>query len=224
MYRKDRQAEELSFKAFLKSFFNTDYSEQERETFFAALVPIGIFLIAFIVGAKYMSLFEFIFSVSSIFFYAFSILFFAIVYTSVKHKSLTQNRALYILLVISLILAIPYTPKAFGYKTTDIGDFYEADTYTEKYYVIMSRDSEDVENRKEYTLPAKIERRYNVYNELRYYINRLYFPNGGYLVFDYDEALEDSERTDIELNKETEVIDYHDDCYYITLTDKKVTK
>ena len=141
------------------------------------------------------------------------------------------------------VLSIPRIPVLFGHQTTQIGDFYEAKEYTEKYYVIMSREPENVHNRKQYTLPATIERRkdYSYTTEvsedyyfqehggddvyvLNYHITHLYFPNGGYLVFDYDEALEDSELTDIELNKETEVIDYHGDYYYITLTNKKVSE
>ena len=126
-------------------------------------------------------------------------------------------------------------PVLFGYETTQIGDFYEAEEYTEKYYVIMSRQPKEQENRKEYTLPADIERSLDYsyttnvtedyYSQEHggediyasgYHIKKLYFPNGGYLVF--DEPIDST----LCVEQEAEVLDYHDDIYYITLTKNKV--
>ena len=57
---------------------------------------------------------------------------------------------------------------------------------------------------------------------LAYHINKLYFPNGGYLTFDYDAVYDNPEYSTVYPNKETKVIDYHDNEYYITLTNLKV--
>lgn len=162
------------------------------------------------------------------------------IYRLIKHK-IIKNRLYYIVWALFFVLSIPYIPTLLGYQTTQIGDFYEAREYKEKYYVIMSKKPENVSNRKQYTLPAEIERRWdysyttNVTEDYfsqehggheiyvpNYHINRLYFPNGGCLVFNHDSS--EPEDTDIELNKETEVIDYHDNTYYVTLTDRKVSE
>ena len=90
----------------------------------------------------------------------------------------------------------------------------------------MSRQPSEIENRKVYTLPAEIERRLDYSHDagnyevdtLNYHINRLDFPNGGYLSF------EDSTYSIVQVGRETEVIDDHDDFYYVTLTREKVNK
>lgn len=97
----------------------------------------------------------------------------------------------------------------------------------------MSRDPETEPNRNAYTLPAEIERRedyvgavkvgngeYEDIETLSYHINYLYFPNGGYLSFDYYEAYENPEYCIVILNKERKVTDYKGNEYYITLTDE----
>ena len=121
-----------------------------------------------------------------------------------------------------LLLSVPYIPILFKCETTQIGDFYEAEDYTEYYYVLMSREPENKIGRKVYTLPAEIERRYDENEERHcYHINYLYFPNGGYLSFDYDFAYEEPNCSTVQKDKETEVTDYHGDVYYITLTTEK---
>ena len=138
------------------------------------------------------------------------------------------------------ILSIPYVPRLFGYETTRIGDFYEAEEYTERYYVLMSREPENNPARKVYHLPAKIERRYDyvgtsdivedMYGQKyggediyysNYHILYLYFPKGGCINFDYDYAYEDDEITKLIPNKETECEDSKGKTYYITLTKEK---
>ena len=130
------------------------------------------------------------------------------------------------------LTSIPHVPFLFGYGTTQIGDYYEKSAYTETYTVIMSREPENITTRKAYTLPAEIERRkdylyttedYDEVYDLAYHINYLYFPNGGYLSFSYDEAYENPEYCLLEPNKERRVTDYHGDEYYITLTTEKHT-
>ena len=178
-----------------------------------------------------------IINISKDFFFWFKALGIAFVCTLLFDKHLIKRKLFYIVWVSVLLLSIPQMPVLFGYETTQIGDFYEAKEYTEKYYVLMSRQPQEKENRKVYTLPADIERSleyyytedvyedyylqehggYDVYSQ-GYYIRKLHFPNGGYLTFDnMDDSL-------ILVGIETEVIDYHEDTYYITLTSEKVNK
>lgn len=144
-------------------------------------------------------------------------------------KDFIKRKVFYIVWVTVLLLSIPHIPQLFGYKTTQIGDFYEAREYTEEYYVVFSREPQSNTNRKQYMLPAQIERRYtyegttddgNEIYDLNYHINYLYFSNGGYLSFDYD----DSDDSNVVLGKEMMVMDYHGDFYYVTLTDEKVRR
>ena len=142
-----------------------------------------------------------------------------------------KSRAFYYVWLAFFVLSLPYIPKLFGYSTTQIGHLYEAKEYTEKYYVIFSREPEKVSSRKEYKLPAEIERRYdyvytdengNDYESLGYHINYLYFPNGGFLSFDYDYAYEEPSCSKLQVKQERKVTDYHGDEYYISLTKEKV--
>ncbi len=164
------------------------------------------------------------------------------IYNLIKTREFFKNRNFFITLCLSFLLSIPHIPVLCNYETTDIGSYYEATEYTAKYYVIMSREPETNPNRKAYTLPAEIKRKLHEEKETfrsstsyldgetseqyvsvpYYHINYLYFPNGGYLTFTYDEASENPDYTDIILNEETMVTDYHGDEYYITLTNKKV--
>ncbi len=156
----------------------------------------------------------------------------------IKNKKFVRKKSFYICLLCFFVFSIPYLPKLFGYETTQIGDLYEADFYTETYKVIMSYEPEANIDRKEYTLPAQIFRqsdydhttpvRNNYYGgliggedryKLNYHIQYLYFPNGGYLSFNSDYYYND---TIIIPNKETKVTDYKGDEYYITLTKEKV--
>ncbi len=173
-------------------------------------------------------------------FWCFVISIINIVYSWIKNKKLAFKPSFYVYLLLFFLFSIPYLPRLFGYKTTQIGNLYEASAYTETYLVTMSRKPEDEEPRKEYTLPAQIYRqsdydhttriRDNFYGEqtgghdiysLNYHIRYLYFPDGGFLSFDYDEAYDNPHLTIIIPNKETKVIDYKGDEYYITLTKEK---
>lgn len=174
-------------------------------------------------------------------FYATIILTISFVLSLFKRMHKQHSKAFYISWLLAFVLCIPHIPVVCGYETTNIGDFYEAGEYTAKYYVIMSREPNSETNRKAYTLPAEIERRSDEHVEtyktatnyldgetyeqevsvLNYHINYLYFPNGGYLVFNYDEAYENPEYSILLLDAETKVTDYYGDDYYITLTSKK---
>lgn len=113
------------------------------------------------------------------------------------------------LVIVLLIIGSFYLPKVMGFGTTQIGSFYELPEYKEHYYVEMSREPKTVNDRKEYVLPAEIW-----HMSGGYYIQYLYFNNGGSLNF------EDEEESLI-LNKEVRLSDEEHDTYYITLTDRK---
>lgn len=151
--------------------------------------------------------------------------------TAIKDRKFFKSRAFYFSWILSFILFLPQVPTYCGYGTTQIGDFYEKKEYTEDYIVIMSRKPETELGRKEYTLPATIVRSEDyastnsrtdwlsgersereIYGYF-YHIDKLYFPNGGYLTFDEEDNI-------VLLDEEVELEDYHDDTYYITLTDQ----
>ena len=148
-------------------------------------------------------------------------------------KKLIKRRIFYIVWGLFFTLSIPHIPVLFKYETTQIDDFYEAREYTENYYVIYSKKPQSNTDRKQYMLPAQIERRYDYLGttddgydmlDLNYHINYLYFSNGGYLSFDYDGAYEDPSYSTVILGQEVAVIDSHGDTYYVTLTDEKVER
>lgn len=174
------------------------------------------------------------------FFTYFSVLSIYFIYRLLR-KKIIKNKLFYLVWGIFFLLSISYIPVLFNYESTQIGNLYEANEYKEKYYVIMSREPEQNLNRKVYTLPAEIERRkdYLYTTEIKedyygqsyggnevymfnYHINYLYFPNGGYLYFDYDKAYEEPELTLLKVGKETKVEDYKENQYYITLTKNKI--
>ena len=156
-------------------------------------------------------------------------------YSLIKRRKIKDFRMYLIWLTIILIVSLPYIPKLFGHRSTQIGNFYEARTYTEKYIVYMSKAPKTNENRKVYTLSAHIsrfeeevgtdttthyitgERDERPVERLCYHINKLYFDNGGYIDFSYT----DSYLTILILNEEVEVTDNEGNIYYITLTAQK---
>lgn len=167
------------------------------------------------------------------FFYTFIALAIGVILYVLKNRKTPKSKKFYLLWIISFLFSLPHIPFLFDYETTNIGGFYEGSQYKEKYIVLMSREPQSVVNRKIYTLPAEIERRsdhsgvievgngeYEELEALNYHINYLYFPNGGYLSFDYDEAYESPEYCVVILNKERKVTDYKGNEYYVTLTDK----
>lgn len=215
-------------------------TEDEKATASIGLGVIAFIAIVFLYGIKHTPLNILILNSSESFFSFFLIMCAIFIYRLIRRKNV-KNNMFYIIGGLFILLSLPHIPVLCGYETTQIGDFYEAREYTEKYYVVMSREPESVQNRKKYTLPAEIERRTDylytteVYEDyyfqehggndiyrLAYHINYLYFPNGGYLTFVYDEVYENPEYSTVLLNQETKVTDYYDNDYYITLTSEKV--
>ena len=201
------------------------YVQTDEEKLFIGLgIAVILFtLYIFLYGIKDTPLNILILNASSSFFFCFGVLGIIFLYRLIR-KKVIKNKLFYIAWILFFLLSIPHIPVLCGYETTQIGDFYEAKEYKEKYYVIISRQSKEHNNRKVYTLPAEVVRSLDfshatetddVYT-LNYHINYLYFPNGGYLYFD------EPTYSIIQIGQESEVIDYHDDSYYITLTKNKV--
>lgn len=151
--------------------------------------------------------------------------------SATKNRKFFKSHAFYFSWILSFIFFLPQVPTYFGYGTTQIGDFYEKKEYMEDYIVIMSREPETQLDRKEYTLPATIIRTEDyigttisnnwlsgdilereIYEHL-YHIDKLYFPNGGYLTFKEEYNM-------VYLDEEVKLYDRHDNPYYITLTDQ----
>ena len=208
----------------------------DEKVFIGSGIAVTLFtLFIFFCGIKNTPLNILILNASKSFFFCVNVLGFVFLYRLFR-KRVIKKKLFYTVWILLLLLSIPHIPVICGYETTQIGDFYEAQEYKEKYYVTMSRQPNDKENRKVYTLPAEIERSLDfsyttdIYEDyysqehggedvytLNYHITRLYFPNGGYLTFDYY-----SENSILQVEQEAEVIDYHGNIYYITLTKEKV--
>ncbi len=203
----------------------------------AALV-FNLLLFLYSYGSTKAPINELILTSCSLFFGCFALLSIYFLYRLIR-RNVVRHGMFYIFWSLYLLLSIPYIPVVCGYKTTDIGSFYEASEYKEKYNVIMSKEPDTVSGRTEYTLPALIERHpeysyttdeyedyygqshggHDVYTPT-YCISRLYFKNGGHLTFD----LSFPERITVIPNLETQVTDTKGNTYYITLTTTKVTK
>ena len=217
-------------------------TEDEKIGIFCGGAVFAFVLLVFLFGIRNIPLKILFLNLTKSFFgcFVFMLLFF--LYRLLR-KRVIKSKIFYFLCLFFFILSIPYIPRLFGYETTQIGDFYEAEEYTEGYYVLMSRESESNPARKVYRLPAKIERRYDyvgtseitedMYGQIHggddlyysnYHILYLYFPNGGSLNFDYDYAYEDYEITKLIPGKEMRCEDSKDETYYITLTKEKAKK
>ena len=142
-------------------------------------------------------------------------------------KRVIKSKVFYGFVCLFFLLSIPYIPKFCGYKTTQIGDFYEARQYTEKYYVLMSTKPKSNSKRKVYRLPATIERSIDDIgtteegrpeSETRYHLKYLYLSNGGKLTFEYNED------AILIPDEEVKVYDKNGTEYYITLTKEKSKK
>ena len=174
------------------------------------VIVVFTFFINLEVGAKTVTelLGNYLKALSMFSFYYSLLIITSILYSYIKHK-LEEIKPNLVALCIVFAISSPYIPKLLGYGTTQIGDYYEKDEYTENYVVFMSREPQKNENRKVYTLTAKINSIYGCY-----YIQKLYFNNEGYLNFDEVDSI-------LEPNEEYSVEDNKGDTYYITLTKQK---
>ena len=207
-------------------------TEDEKSLIGAFIAVMALFLLLFLLRISDTPLNITILKIAEGSFFCFAVLSVLWLYRLIRNKR-ERRRCFYVAWAFYLMLSLPHIPVMFGYETTQIGDFYEAREYTEEYYVIFSRKPQGDTSRKQYMLPALIERRLDYIDttedgqdicDLIYHINYLYFSNGGYLSFDYDGAYDDAERSAVILGQETKVEDYHGNIYYITLTDEKVER
>lgn len=136
------------------------------------------------------------------------------------------EKYLMIFVIISGIIGPLYTPIAiFNAGTTQIGSIIEKREYTENYYVYM-RYSEKSE--KSYKLKARIRKDTDYDNSgdtprtfEGYYIEKLYFKNGGHITF-LERDQEANSFEELEPYKETSVTALDGKEYLITLTKEKV--
>lgn len=128
------------------------------------------------------------------------------------------------------ILSLPFVFQHF--ENTNIGSFLEKESYEEQYYVYIRSNPKQS---KSYRCKADIYRGnygYPSYTDegeetfiIRgngYFLEKVYWNNGGHLTFVDDDFLEITSSARIYPGKETLVTDCHDDEYYVTLTTEKV--
>lgn len=134
---------------------------------------------------------------------------------------------------ILLVLGVLSWPFVFRhFENTNIGSFLEKETYREQYYVYIRNNDQQS---KSYRCKADIYRGcygYPSYTDEGeetfvmqgngYFLEKVYWNNGGYLTFTNNELPEIISSARIYPGKETLVTDYHDDEYYVTLTTEKV--
>ncbi len=187
-------------------------ADDDKMYVITAFFPAAFCLILLWFGIESNTVDNLLMNFSEVFLICFTILCVYFIYRLIRRNKI-KTKVFYIVFVVYFILSVPYIPKLLGYKTMQIGDFYEAEEYKAKYYVIMSRDPDGSAIRKEYKLPAEIERR----TDYLYHINYIFFSNGGYLNF----TDRDDEDTVLSPDKETRCIDNKNEYYYITLTKEK---
>lgn len=124
---------------------------------------------------------------------------------------------IYLKVILFLIGFFHIIMSAF-FTNTQIGSFYEKSEYTEKYYINLTYNKNDV---KFYKLPADIHSSIDEYEDYdgtihsyrNYFLTKVYWPNGNILEFDYVE---------IEPEEQCSVSDFEGNDYYIELTKNKV--
>lgn len=112
-------------------------------------------------------------------------------------------------ILILFLAALPVIIMIFGYRTTQIGDFYEDSSYTQNYIVMVSENPNTVKNRQVDYITAEIEKNDG------YYIKNLYFDSVIY--YDFEDVYPDNE---VFVYREIP-IKTDDGLLYITLTDNK---
>lgn len=93
--------------------------------------------------------------------------------------------------------------------SNQIGSFLEAENYSAQYIVEVSRN-----NTTFYKLPADITREYDTSSN-KYYVDRAYWPNGGYLYFEDDAWLLPEKEYDLEAQ--------NGELFSVTLTKDRIS-
>lgn len=144
-----------------------------------------------------------------------------------------SKKKVVILCQVLLVIGILSSPFVFDkFQNTNIGSFLEKDSYEEQYYIYIRNSRKQS---KSYRCKAKIYKGdygYPSYTDdgeetfvvqgNGYFLEKVYWNNGGYLTFVDDDLLETASSARIYPGKETSVTDYHDNEYYVTLTTEKV--
>lgn len=134
---------------------------------------------------------------------------------------------------IILVLGVLSSPFVFRhFENTSIGSFLEKESYSEQYYVYIRNNNKQS---KAYRCKADIYKGdygYPSYTDEGeetfivqgngYFLEKVYWGNGGYLTFIDDDWLETTSPARVYPGKEVLVTDYHDNEYYVTLTTEKI--
>lgn len=134
---------------------------------------------------------------------------------------------------ILLVLGITSSPFIFcHFENTNIGSFLEKESYREQYYVYIRSNNKQSKSyrckadiyRGDYGYPAYTDEGEETFiiKGNGYFLEKVYWDNGGYLTFTDDDFLEITSSARIYPGKETLITDCHGDEYYVTLTTEKV--
>lgn len=135
-----------------------------------------------------------------------------------------------LLCIMFSILGFILSPQVFDkFENTNIGGFLEKETYREQYYVYIRNDDKFS---KSYRVKADIYKGsygYETYADdgedssvvkgNGYFLDKIYWNNGGYLIFHNSDGFSGAR---LYPGQEAKVTDYHGFDYYVTLTTEKV--
>ena len=149
-----------------------------------------------------------------------------------------SRKSVIVLCQVILILGVLFSRPIYSrFENTDIGSFFEKESYCEQYYVYLRNDSTKQKSyrlkadiiRSDYGYPSYVDGEESfVVQGNGYFILKAYWGNGGYLTFVDENEFEmigyPNKSARIFPGVETKVQDYKGDIYYITLTDEKVKR
>lgn len=138
--------------------------------------------------------------------------------SQIFNRNFKFSKTSLLILFFCFSIFLPLIPRFLGYRTTQIGDEYEAYEYKEIYYVLFSIYPCDNPFRISYAFPAEIERIKEFYEDpsdshIYYRVNYIY-PYG-------EERIIIGDRSTVIPNEEKIVEDFDGNRYYVTLTEIK---
>lgn len=130
---------------------------------------------------------------------------------------LASKPKMVIIIVPMCVISILCVSFYFGAGNTQIGSIFEKHNYQEKYYVYVT---ENTKQSKRYKIPADIYRIRGSVGDYTYFVQKIYWPNGGYIDFtDNDNIIGEKviplKEIEVDFSSEHNPI-------YITLTTEKV--
>lgn len=134
---------------------------------------------------------------------------------------------------IILVLGVLSSPFVFRhFENSNIGSFLEKESYSEQYYVYIRNNNKQSKSYRckadiykgDYGYPSYTDEGEETFiiQGNGYFLEKVYWSNGGYLTFTNDNWLETTSSARVYPGKEVLVKDYHDIEYYVTLTTEKV--